>query len=1338
MSNSILQIIGVDSAGNWQTDPTELSINIDSPVILNNGPSLETNSIDSNFYVTGSCSYCCYWITYVDGPMTSLIGKTTQSICSVPGDISTVSRAGFGAPSIIADFLSEHNIPYPVTSGINPIEGIWKIEAYGTPIKNTNPLNYTQSSPTTYIWTVTPILPKAVFTQTPQQISIKNINQDFIVGGLGIKSYKYKLDGGSWSQEFPISSKFTIPNTTSSGLHTVYIIGSDSSGNWQDANSPTTYTWTLKDISTPPSLVITSKPSNITNNISASFSFKGADLFAYKLDNDSWVTVSDINTGLNLDSLSDGKHTIKAKGINLDGTIQSSFITYMWIIDTTAPIVILINTPPDYTTNDSINVSVGLSEVVTYKYSIDGQDWSNEIPRTNNIALTSLSSGKHILKAIGCDTAGNWQTEENATIATWIQQENITLSNVPRSRTSDNTLNVAVLGNVQFYKYILDSNPIWSDYIQIDQLIVETDIQEGVHVLEVVGYFYDGTNYIQASSEYTYWQWTVDLTGVVAIINNGISGLTDQTSQDIIISGDNVLAYKFRLDGANWSQEKLISEHLILTNLVDGIHKLEVIGRDDVYNYQSTDTPTTLDWIVDNAPVIVSFQNLPDLLTNINITDITVSGADTYEYSINDSTYILKNITDTISLSGLQSGLNTIKALGINNSGKRQIDPTTYTWTIDITPPVAIFVNPPTQYTGILTQSIRVAGTDVISYKYQLDTNLITDELSIANNINETVGLGKHTLSIWGKDLAGNWQVNPTITTWVIQEDINLANLPDRVTNINSTQITVSGLSGYYKCRLSGSDWSDTFSNGIDIALNNLTDGNYTLEVIGMYVDETPNYPSSQNSETYNWIVDTIAPVANLSNFPIGLNNIAITSINVNGDGVDYYKYQIDNNGWSEQIDKSTLISIVLSEGYHYLEVIGGDQAGNWQDPMSPTFASWTTDTTAPIITATPAGESIPDPIDVTLSSSEEAKIYYSIDGTNPSNLYINPLTISNNTALKFFGIDNAGNSSAIHTENYRVPGWYLIPGTAGKTYGVISSSVDGSKSVSIQYPTNVGYLETTDNFGGSSSQFKVPNCTSTVYMTFTRNGILAGNGIISGGNAIITSSDLGTSWNVVRPANIANNNNLAFSGDASVIYWEGASSKLVKTIDGGATTKLITISNFSGFSSGNISCSNDGSIVAVSTCSRYLFISNDYGETFTKLTVGGTSEQIWRVWVSSDGNTMFANSIVTSTSKLYRSTDAGNTWTMIKTTSSTDLNSTSVDGIGGYLDFSDDGSVVIFGVGTVSLLVSKDSCSTWQYYERLPGTGSGLVGVACSRDGSVLYSQWSGYSTLSSTWIYH
>jgi hypothetical protein len=102
--------------------------------------------------------------------------------------------------------------------------------------------------------------------------------------------------------------------------------------------------------------------------------------------------------------------------------------------------------------------------------------------------------------------------------------------------------------------------------------------------------------------------------------------------------------------------------------------------------------------------------------------------------------------------------------------------------------------------------------------------------------------------------------------------------------------------------------------------------------------DLAGNYAFSDN-RTINY--DLIAPVAVLSNLPSLSTSNNATNISVGGQGVAYYKYNLDNQGYGSEISISTNLNLSsLTVGSHNIKVLGRDIANNWQ--TTSTNYSWT------------------------------------------------------------------------------------------------------------------------------------------------------------------------------------------------------------------------------------------------------------------------------------------------------------------------------------------------------------------------------------------------------------
>ena len=81
-----------------------------------------------------------------------------------------------------------------------------------------------------------------------------------------------------------------------------------------------------------------------------------------------------------------------------------------------------------------------------------------------------------------------------------------------------------------------------------------------------------------------------------------------------------------------------------------------------------------------------------------------------------------------------------------------------------------------------------------------------------------------------------------------------------------------------------------------------------------------------------------------------------------------------------------------------------------------------TIDHTPPAVDADPVGGIYPGPIDVTLTTNEDAVIYYTLDNSEPdfnSDLYNAPIHIEQPTDLRYMAVDSVGNQSTTQDQQY-------------------------------------------------------------------------------------------------------------------------------------------------------------------------------------------------------------------------------------------------------------------------------------------------------------------------------
>ena len=248
------------------------------------------------------------------------------------------------------------------------------------------------------------------------------------------------------------------------------------------------------------------------------------------------------------------------------------------------------------------------------------------------------------------------------------------------------------------------------------------------------------------------------------------ASLTTDVNAAITISGDGIVQYKWSLDGGDWSEPVSAGTELSFSELADGQHSLSLVAQDSAGNWQTS--PTVYTWTVDTTAPTASISGAPVGVTNQTWAMLQVggSGVASYMYKLNSGSYgEWTSTAQGFVVNFLADGPNSVSVLGRDEAGNVQATPTVASWTVDTAAPTAVLSGTPAAQTTATSASITVAGSGVTLYKYKLDSGEYGAERGVGTPIAlSNLGLGAHTLSVIGRDAAGNWQSSPTTHAWTV------------------------------------------------------------------------------------------------------------------------------------------------------------------------------------------------------------------------------------------------------------------------------------------------------------------------------------------------------------------------------------------------------------------------------------------------------------------------------------------------------------------------------------------------------------------------------------------
>jgi Chitobiase/beta-hexosaminidase C-terminal domain/FG-GAP-like repeat len=443
---------------------------------------------------------------------------------------------------------------------------------------------------------------------------------------------------------------------------------------------------------------------------------------------------------------------------------------------------------------------------------------------------------------------------------------------------------------------------------------------------------------------------------------------------------------------------------------------------DGAYTFQVTSTSGgtvasknfTVDTIAPAAPTITSPTN-QQVVNGSPILGATTEANATLQCAINssaDSNFTACTPGDALRF--LTEGQQSLYVRAVdqaNNVGPAS----SVVVTVDLTAP-QLTITAPTEGSTVTVVSDHVdvtftsSSTDVDHFNCRLDSAAFTPCTSPKTFTG--ISAGQHRTEIQAVDRAGNVTTTGVNFTVQIQDTT-----PPTIT------ATPAGTYGPSQTIVLSADEAATIYYTTDGSTPTTSSPLYsgpiamaTMTLTYFGVDTAQN-ASAVASQSY--VLDNTAPTVSASpgpgayaaGQPVTLTSSEAGVINFTTDGSTPTRSSTTYTG-PMALNASTTFKAIATDNY-----------GNTSAPAS--FAYTVKDTTPPVITASPLGGQYASGTQIILSSNEaNTTIYYSTDGRTPttsSTKYTAALTLTAAMTLEYFGVDGAGNVSAVASQAYAV-----------------------------------------------------------------------------------------------------------------------------------------------------------------------------------------------------------------------------------------------------------------------------------------------------------------------------
>ncbi|MCX7943382.1 MAG: hypothetical protein N2746_02595 [Deltaproteobacteria bacterium] len=909
-------------------------------------------------------------------------------------------------------------------------------------------------------WIKDTIPPDTIFSSQPD-FECKNFVSIEVEATEERCTFEYSLDGSAW-----IESLVPIEVTNlSDGNHSILIRSKDEAGNID--NTPLEYNFETD--TTPPDLIILSKPNDFINTSVATFTFTSTDSNAIFMCSIDWGNFYECLSPQIINNLSEQSHIFKIYSKDKCGNKSKAF-EHIFTVDTTEPESIITSKPSPKSNDPNPSFSFTCSEDSIIECKLDNDSFSTCI---SPVRYNMLSDGQHTFSVRCIDRAGNM--DKTPAMYNWIID---TIS--PETTITSKPNNLSQFKNATF-EFIcseagtaecsLDNTP----YSSCTSPKTYTNLPDGNHHFSVR--CIDEANNIDLTPA-TH-SWSIDTTPPITTITEAPQSYTKNTTATFRFSCNENGLFECRLDAQNWTP--CISPKVYI-NLSNGAHLFSVRCIDNVGNVETS--PPVYYWTVDTiSPDTYILSHPPSVSksTSANFAFGSNESEVTFECSLNDGSYTSCQANQQFN--NLLEGTNKVCVRASDRAGNTDLTPACYQWLIDTTPPdTFITSNPPiltNQTSATFTFDSNESGT---TFECSLDGSPFTT----CSSPKMYSGLlhGVHIFSVRSMDVAGNYDVSPATYMWEVDIEApksSISNYPQNPSNSPNASFSFysNDPNATFECSLNGEPFSTCTSPKTYFSLY---EGTHNFRVRAK--DNLGNI--EQNPPSYTWNIDLTPPDTTITSYPPNpTNNPSPLFSFISSEAGSTFECSHDLGAFFSC--SSPHVWNGIREGVRYFSVRAIDKAGNID--QTPAQYSFNVDLTNPetFIINKPTNPTKQTTATFTFYSNESDAIFECKIDNNSYTPCTSPMiynSLSNGIHTFYVrAIDLAGNIDTTPAE-YEWKVDTVPPDTIILTY---PSSITNSKNAQFTFSCNDETLPCTFECSLNSSTFSL--CTSPVVYTNLPDG---------------------------------------------------------------------------------------------------------------------------------------------------------------------------------------------------------------------------------------------------------
>jgi outer membrane protein OmpA-like peptidoglycan-associated protein len=468
-------------------------------------------------------------------------------------------------------------------------------------------------------------------------------------------SYTCSID--STTTYTPCTSGSTFP-VSGEGPHTFRVKQTDASNNTGD---PAAYTWTL-DVTQPAKPNVTDKPSAVTKQTSATFTFTGDETngsFECRFGSDG-VVWSACTSPATITGMTDGNKRFSIRQLDEAGNPSDPEIV-TWTVDRTAPLAPTITTKPGARSGSTEPTFAwtGAEAGGTYECALDGASFT---ACTSGSGFSVSGETSHTFQVRQVDAAGNpGATAEHTWTLDTTKPAAPSIGTKPAARSNVTAPTFTWTGGEGGGTFACSvDNAAFAPCVSGDTFPVSGQASHTFRVKQV-----DEAGNEGDAAEHT---WTLDTTAPgTPTVTAKPAAITKATSATIEFTGTEAGgAFECRTAGGSWTS---CTSPLTLDDLDEGDKSVEIRHIDDAGNVSAT--PALVEWEVDTTAPLAPTLDEDKTEVRTAETQYTFTGepGETFECQLDAGAW--EACTSPATLKEYETGEHTFRVRAVDAAGNK-------------------------------------------------------------------------------------------------------------------------------------------------------------------------------------------------------------------------------------------------------------------------------------------------------------------------------------------------------------------------------------------------------------------------------------------------------------------------------------------------------------------------------------------------------------------------------------------------------------------------------------------------------------------------------------------